>query len=277
MTKNSKNNRHHKNVVNTKMKHCLSVLTTILIATSITIYCSLELAPSSVQAAMTAEPETQFKLDVAYAYVGEFTVNASYTDSNGFLMSRISQYPSTIVLNITRVPGVKIASCDAVIEVYRVQISTDTGIVENHVYNVGTNYSSFSEPELLSFIPHVNDLIKPSEYMSAKGGMYLNWTENQSILTPSIGSATIYSTLNSTSGLWSVGKPNEIFVTVDRIGYITMNDGLISAYKDAATKTATTAKLDNYENGFLHNTLVPAAELPQTTLFDPTAIIKLVS
>jgi len=226
-----------------------------------------------------AGSETQFKFDVPYAYVGKCTNYTSYTDSNGYLMSRVSQYPSAVVFNITRLPGVKIASCDTVIEVYGVHIATDTGIAEHHAYIVGTNYSSSFSPssELSSFLAHVDDLIDKTVYSDTKGDLYFNWTDNTSILTHTVGSVCCYSSLNSTLGLWSAGKPNAIVVTVDRIGYITMTNGSVSVYKDAATNnTATMVQLDNYEDGFLHNTLVPAAKLPQTTLFDPTATIKLV-
>jgi hypothetical protein len=41
-------------------------------------------------------------------------------------------------------------------------------------------------------------------------------------------------------------------------------------YEDAATSNVkASAQLNNDEEGFIHNDLVPAAELPQTKLFSP--------
>ena len=189
------------------------------------------------------------------------------------LMSLVSQYPSIVVFNITRVPGVKITACEAVIEVYGVHITTDKGEVENLGYIVGTNCSSdfFPSSELPSFLPHINDLIDKRIYSTVKGDLCFNWTDNTSILSRKVGSVCCYSTQNSSLGLWSAGKPNEISVTVNRIGYITLNNGSVSIYKDAVINTATIVQLSNQDDGFLHNSLVPAAEMPQTNLFDPTA------
>jgi len=278
MIKNAEYNWHQKQIAINK--RYLAVLGIVLIATALIVSFSLALATSSAQPTNVAGSETQFNFDVAYAYVGKCTNHTSYTDSNGNLMSRVSQYPSAVMFNITRLPGVKIASCEAVIEVYGVHITTDTGKVENHAYIVGTNYSSSFSPdsELTSFFPYIGDLIDRSVYRSGViGDLYFNWTDNTSILSRKVGSVGCYSSLNSTLGLWSAGKPNEISVTVNRIGYLTISNGSVSVYKDAATtNTATTAQLGNYEDGFLHNTLVPAAKLPQTNLFEPTATNQLI-
>lgn len=255
------------------MKRYLTVIGIVLIATGLMFSFSLELAVSSAQQPTNiAGPETQFKFDVVYAYVGKCPANASYSDSNDHLMSLISQYPSAIVFNITRVPGVQISSCDAVIEVYGIHISTNTGKVENVAYIVGTNYNSSFSPssELPSFLPHIDDLIDKTIYSTVKGDLNFNWTDNTSILSSKVGSAFCYSNLNSSLGLWNAGTPNAISVSVDRIGYITLNNGSVSVYKDTTTKTAAMAQLGNYEDSFLHNTLVPAEKLPQTNLFNPT-------
>lgn len=253
------------------VKRNLTILGVILIATALIVSFSLTLDSSSAQTTNVAGSGTQFKFGIAYAYVGKCTANTSYIDSNG-LMSLYSQYPSAVVFNITRVPGVQITSCEAEIEVYGVHIVTDTGTVENHAYFIGTNYtSSFSVSKLSSFVQHINDLVDRSVYSEVKGDFGFNWPDNTSILSHTVGSVGCYSSLNSTLGLWSAGKPNDISVTVDRIGYITTSDGSVSVYKDVTTNnTAASTQLGNYGDGFLHNTLVPAARLPQTDLFSPS-------
>ena len=98
-----------------------------------------------------------------------------------------------------------------------------------------------------------------------------NWTENTSFMTNTIGSACIYSSHNSSLGLWSDGTPNIVSIAVNRIGYLTMTDDSVMAYKDIVTNTAVAKQLYNREEGFLYNAIVPAEELPQTNLFAPNA------
>ena len=118
-----------------------------------------------------------------------------YTDSNGNLMSLESQYPSAVVFNITRIPGIQIAACDAVIEVYGVQIVANTGEAENHGYFIGTNYnSSFSGSELSALEVPVTNLADPNVYNEVRGNFCFNWTENTSIFSHSVGSVGCYET-----------------------------------------------------------------------------------
>ncbi len=136
-------------------------------------------ATSSVQTINVADPQTQFKLDVAYAYIGPAPLNSSYIANNGANMSIVSQYPSVVELNITRLPGVQIPSCDAVLEIYNVQITTNTGLVENNPYFVGTNYSpSFSSSELSTLFAHADDLTPPQNFSTPlRGNFEFNMTE----------------------------------------------------------------------------------------------------
>ncbi|MGD0645862.1 MAG: hypothetical protein ABSA75_13230 [Candidatus Bathyarchaeia archaeon] len=242
----------------------IATIAVLLVAVS-TLTQDLNPQPTNVTAS-----GTQFKLHIAYSYVGKYTGNASYTDSAFGQMYLVSQYPSAVVLNITRIPGIQVASCEAEIEVYGVHIATNTGQVENHAYFVGTNYnSSFSGSELSYLDPHINDIVDKSIYSEVTGNFDFNWTANTSILTHRIGSAGSYSSILSNLGLWSAGKPNSISVSVYRIGYMTISSGSVSVYKDATNNTITTVRLGKYGDGFLYNTLVPATKLPQTDLFNP--------
>jgi hypothetical protein len=75
--------------------------------------------------------QKQFGLSIAYAYVGEMLNHTSYIGDNGVNMSIVSKYASSVILNSTRLPGVQIASCDGEIEVYKIQVTTDTNLTEN--------------------------------------------------------------------------------------------------------------------------------------------------
>jgi hypothetical protein len=251
---------------------CGALLSIVLIASTLIISLSLLSATSAEQSIKSGGTETQFNLDVAYAYVGKCTTNTSYTD-NGLTMSLVSNYPSAVVLNITRIPGNQIASCSGEIEVFGIQVNTDTGIIENHAYFVGTNYDpSFSGSELSTLAPRVNDLVDKNVYTEIRGNFDFNWTDNTSIMSHPVGSVGCYSNAPSSAGLWSAGKPNAISVTIQRIGYITIKNGLVSVFKNAPTSNiVATTRLSAYGDGLMHNTLINSDKLPQTDLFHPEA------
>lgn len=253
------------------MKCYLAVLGVMLVAIAIIVSFSLASATSSAQNINLAGPETQFRLNVAYAYMGEGPSNASYTAANRTLMSPISQYPSAVVLNSILLPDTQIRSCDALIEFYNIKIATNTGLVENHCYFIGTNYNpSFSSSELSSLFAHVKDLTASKDFITVRGNFEFNMTANTSFLSNPVGSVSCYSNCNSSAGLWSAGKPDAISVTVHRIGYLTASHGSVSLFEDTSISSATAVKqLSNYGDGFLYNSLVPATKLPKTDLFHP--------
>jgi hypothetical protein len=228
-----------------------------------------DMYPAPVYVAASA---TQFNPDIAYAYVGPAPANSSYFDQ-GFnaTMYLASQFPSIVCLNITRIPGIQIASCDAEIEVYGVKIVTNTGLTENYAYGVGTNYNaSFSHSQKNALVPYVNDLVDHNLYRAITGSFEFNWTTDASILSHTIGSIGWYTTNpNAGTGLASAGIPQSITVTVYRIGYVTVSNGSVSIYKDSNVKSIISVQLSKYEDGFLYNKLVPTAQLPQTDLFHP--------
>jgi hypothetical protein len=69
-------------------------------------------------------------------------------------------------------------------------------------------------------------------------------------------------------GLWSKGKPNDISATTERLGYITVDKGVISVFKDTeTTKVSTVNRLNSYDDGFLYNTVLSADKLSRNNLF----------
>lgn len=187
-------------------------------------------------------------------------------------MSIVSQYPSSVQFNITRLPGNQFSSCDAALELYSVQIKTDHGIKENSPYFIGTNYNpSLSDSDLSTLLNHADDIVNPKDFSTALSGNFkFNMTEDSSIISVPIGSVGCFSTNSPQPGLGTAGNPHAISITVQRIGYITINNGSVSLYGDQPDKdAATSAQLRSYGNGFLHNNVVPDDELPQTDLFHP--------
>jgi hypothetical protein len=248
----------------------LLFLSILLVVSTVAICFCIPLSTSD-QLTKVAGSETQFEVNLAYAYIGKWTGNTSNTDSQGHQTSIVSLYPSAIVLNVTRLPGVKIMSCDAVLEVYNVEITADSGLFEKFAYVVGTNYSSsFTVTEAESLLSHMDQIVDKNIYRGGyEGTIKRNWTEGSSFLTNTFGSACIYSSHNSTIGLWKAGEPTTISVGINRIGYLTVSNDSVTVYKDTATKATIVSQLSNHQEGFLYNAIMPVSKLNGANLFAP--------
>ena len=169
----------------------------LIIALMITIPMSLALATTSIQPPVpiqppgqpvptqpptqadvlnvdkkVASPNTQFQIQVAYAYVGPAPSNVSsyFDQAKNTTMRLISQYPSSVLLNISYMPNTQIIGCDAVVEVYGIKIATDTGLSEYDAYFMGTNYNlSLSNASLSTLIQYVPNLYNASLYTNLAG------------------------------------------------------------------------------------------------------------
>ncbi|MDG6223065.1 MAG: hypothetical protein IAX21_01725 [Candidatus Bathyarchaeota archaeon] len=210
----------------------------------------------------------QFNLDPTYAYVGKGNQNSTVIDSNGILLSPISQYPSTVYFNISR-PTVKNIVCDAFLEVFNVKIESDKGSAENFIFFTGTNViPSFSDAELNILTEGVYDLIDRTLRDGVSGNFRHNWTADESILSAKVGSYGTFTNYKNGLGLWSAGKPNNISVTFYRIGFVTITNGAISIRRDAiCINHKSQIQLQEYDSGFLKNELVPIDKLSQNNRF----------
>jgi len=250
-----------------------AVITTVLI---VSLFLAL---PASTQPSIKqAVPESQFNIDIAYAYVGPVPTDKESYFSTKYNQTMIhdSKYPSAVFLNFTRVPGIQIGSCDAVIQVYGIKVTTDTGIAEYHAWSAGTGYATIADEDFSTLTTSASKLIDRNLYRSSGGTFSFNWTENKSILSKTIGSVGSYTgnhsyaTDLSTFDLSSKGIPNEVTVAVYRLGYVTMSKGEVTLYQDAiAEKPVAQVELSKYDTGFLYNRIVPSEQLGQIDLFHP--------
>jgi hypothetical protein len=146
-------------------------------------------APTAVDpgapAIKPAGPESQFQVEIAYAYVGPLPPDKASYYSKIFneTMVHASKYPSAVFLSFTRVPSIQISSCDAVVQVYGVKIAADTGPTEYHAWSAGTNYTAITQEDLNALIRYSDDLIDRNLYRSIGGTFHYMWAADQSILT----------------------------------------------------------------------------------------------
>lgn len=253
-----------------KIKHNASAIAIVISAIIIVSLVPTLITSLSAKAPLdtTTEPQ-QFSLNLVYAYVGEGPENDSFTDSEGNTLPAVSQYPSAVYFNVTR-SFAENMDCDAIIEVYAVKLASNKGPCENFIYFAGTNFKqSFSETELQILTEGIYNLFDINYVDAVTGNFYFNLTVNDSFLSAKIGSAGVYTNYLNGQGLWSEGRPNSLSITFNRIGYVTINNEVISLHLDASVNNRTMVQLQNHNDGFLKNEIIPIDELSQRNQFQP--------
>jgi hypothetical protein len=251
-------------------KRCALITSGLILAAAVIASISISSVYSLQSETPNLKPQ-QFNLETAYAYVGQGPSNDTFTDSTGALLSPISRYPSAVYLNVTR-PTVEDGQCDAVLEVFMVNISPDKNLTETFIYFAGTNYtSSFSQEKLYILTEHIFELFDVNAVVAVRGNFRNNWTNNESVLSPAIGSYGIYTNFFTGDGLWSKGKPDAISVSYYRIGYVSMINGAVLVQPDIeSVNYKSQVQLQENNGGFLKNNIIPTDQLPQTDMFKPS-------
>jgi hypothetical protein len=215
----------------------------------------------------TAGSETQFKVEVAYAAVGDspYGQNTTTKDMFGHTLVPATTHPSTVLLRFTRISSDKLSSFDAVDEVFGVKISADTGTSEYYCFSTGTsNNQAFQQSDLSVMSRYVNNLVDLNLYRSVSGDFHFNLTLGKSYLSMEMGSAGLFAGQTG-EGLASKGQPSSITVMAYRIGYVTMQNGSVSIYGDnSIDDVKTTVQLPKTGNVFFYDKIVSSDEVPQT-------------
>jgi len=218
-----------------------------------------------------ASPDTQFSVSVAWAYAGWYPYPITSSQN-----SSTEQCATSVLLNVTFAPSAPTPQVHVEAEYYNIQITTDTGLSENHTYFAETNLNGAgSQADFTEFSAQTGLFIITFQGSTTQGELHIDWPKGMSTLTMSIGSIGTVSgeygsPIFSRDGLWEAGPPNQINVTVYRVGYATMTNGTVALYEDATDDVSRTqVQLSRYGHGFLYNDLVPANQLPQTNFFHP--------
>ena len=247
-------------------------------------YCTINCPGSSPQLAAKSSPSSltqsrqstqcapMFNVQVNYAYVGQRTQHLTLPDpfQNQTSINAASLYPSLICFNVTQTSNAAIASCDAQIEVYQIQVTTDTGTTENYLLTVGTNvnpaFSNLSELSLLR--PNIENFTN-DKVNRIEGYFTMNSTIGGSFSETRIGSLGSYQSSPSTLGFWSSGQPNAITVSIHRLGDILLNGTTANNYYSTPQSTVNQIQLAKFGDGFLYNMVVPQDKLQQIDTFSP--------
>ena len=262
---------NRKNLKRKLFNRCLTVTIFCIIAVTISIfYVALGQSAGTQNSQLVSSKPQQFNLQTAYAYVGKGPENDTTNNQAGNLLMPVSEYPSTIIFNITK-PVIQDANCDAVLEVYKVRIATDKGLAENFIYFVGTNSNpAFSEEQLDTLTAGIYNLFDINTIDAVRGNFQFNWTGAESVLSAQVGSYGIYTDYIHGLGLWTEGQPNAISVSIHRLGNVETSNGAISVQPDATgIERQSVTQLAACNNAFLTNTIVPNDKLSQVNAFEP--------
>lgn len=246
-------------------------------ATASTSTLNSSITSPSGQTSQPANAKPQFNVKVAYVYVSKrkdcFTEPNPLQNQTGiFTLNAKSLYPTMIYLNFSKIPNAEIASCDAVMEVYQIQIASDKGASEIYTYVEGTNYNpAFTNLTQLS--TRVSDFPQ-TDNTTLRGSFIFNETIGKTYMGGRTGSYGSYTSDPSSLGLWSTGQPTAVTVSVRRIGWITTNGSLTSTIASPSFELVAHAQLEMFGDSFLFNGIVPQNQMAQIDPYNPFDPIK---
>jgi hypothetical protein len=216
----------------------------------------------------------QFNVDVMYAYAGPNIYGKEFNSTyNGFAMHPASLYPDMIYFNLTYIHSAEKELCDAKIEVYQVQILTDTGLREKYTCFFGTNYS-MNKPDMSMLEPAISQLngVADTQSTSRISGLFCPNINTNESLWFKVGSFDSTTNGPSSLGLWSAGTPNSIAVSVSRLGWITFT-GKDASITRTNIESSSQVNLAKSGAGFLYN-VIPQNKMSQTDPFHPIDLYK---
>ncbi len=215
-----------------------------------------------------------FDVQITYAYIGprtdDFACPNPFQNQKATSLNAVSLYPALICLNAKYVSNATSEVWEAAIEVYQVQVTTDTGVTERYIFTVGTNTDpAFSNVTALSRLrPEIEKLA--GQFTNAAYGYFnLNLSVGDSISRITSGSVGSFQSDPSGLGFWSSGKPTSATLTVQRLGCILMNEKSVSIYYSNSQASPTQVQLANYSDGLLYNTAVPQNQMDTADPFTP--------
>ncbi len=187
----------------------------------------------------------QYAVEIPYVYIGNYwddsIANNTRLQNYGWLYSIVFQASPKFNLNPF--------SASAVYELYSIEVSSDKGIAGNVNYTVETHTLNF--------------VIKG--YQSKFGFRGNQWFNNDPPIALGIegfGNGTSLGYINGSAYGWNndTGKPQELFLTVMREGWVTVNGDTGSVHL-INPEMVLKLQLQPYGDGFIYNKLFTAEKL----------------
>ena len=223
------------------------------------VFLAAPLLYTTVVVAPDTDVSELFGADVVYAYIERrntsIAADANYlrpsTNPNGTI--EIQTIQRVIGINFTRLSE-EVITCDAKYEVYLIKVYSDKGFIGNL-----QRFEGFYSPDITDNIGpvDVNEFFgdRPP---SGGGSAYSNWDVGESRLGCSGGGGTNW--------VSTFGEPETIFISVNRLGWITIKGNSTEAVVLEEPEVVAEVQLEKFGDGFLYNNLIPEDELSE---FDP--------
>ena len=167
-----------------------------------------------------------------------------------------------IGINFTRLSE-EVIPCDAKLEVYLIKFYSDKGFIGSL-----QRFEGFYTPVMYDSIgPLDMNEFFGDRPPSGGGSAYTNWDVGESRLGCSSGGGTNW--------VPTFGEPEAIFISVNRLGWISINGDSRETVVLSEPEVVAEAQLEKFGDGFLYNALIPEDELsgldplnPYWKLFD---------
>jgi hypothetical protein len=228
----------------------IAVLLGVLLATPL-------LYPAQVIAPTTGSK--MFDVDISYVYIERQNSTLIHRASEPTIID-VPSTKSLFALNLTRTSD-KIPPCNALLEVYQIQIKSEEGLLDT----LGNSQGLFIE----NASTHADTLMK--EFYGDKTNVpnsfsivvYSDWYVNKSRLE-------IFS--NGTPQLWDYGsEPENLTVSVHRLGWFIITDESSEAIVLSEPEVLVEVQLKKYNEGYLYNSVIPEDQVDQINLLNPFA------
>jgi hypothetical protein len=148
---------------------------------------------------------------------------------------------------------------------------SDTGTVENYLYSMGTSYNAaFSDFNAVTraIDSKISDFVNTGAINGGESYFAVNMTSGQSIVGTAVGSLGSYTNKPDGLGLWSLRQPNNITMSVRRLGSITLNGTSVLA-TTASPSNVSSVQLEKYGSGFIASNAVAENGMTQIDPFRP--------
>lgn len=215
-----------------------------------------------------------FSIDMTFAY---------WVTSNGTLPEPDHYVNATdyvkcqhkLGLNTTLNVDTTNEASDGRVEYYKIEVSSDQGLIQTLMYFVGTNSnSSFSITNIVDGMHFSSeDWFDTDEFVSGGGSIVSNWTTGSSDGLPlSFLCGTEESTSEESNigqRITQLGEAQTITITIYRVGWATFTGDSIT-FTSANNEVVDQIQLEKYgEEGWLYNDLYPEDELAEKGLIQP--------
>ena len=233
-----------------------------VVALLLGVFLAAPLLYTNVVIAPHAEIPDIFDVNVVYAYLE--LKNTTISDTS--FMSPSFANDTVEIQSVNRVMGINFTRlseetvpCDARIEVYLIKVYSDEGFIGNLRRHEGIIYNNdlVGDPMLHKDLDEFFGNRPPS----GGGSMYTHWEIGQSRLGCTSGGGTNW--------VPTFGDPETIYMSVNRLGWVTINGNSTESVVLSEPEVVAEAQLEKYRDGFLYNTIIPEDELSQIDPLKP--------